>query len=133
MPLWSLFLALLALTAAEVVLYDIWVKHQFIPKYALVILILVFTLPKAAIVMIYFMHLKFEKQIIVVLAIVPFFLATGGVLAILTDTMTLKPQARNQVTAIGSYEVDHGDGDGGGEHGHDDGGDEDDAGYDDAY
>ncbi len=104
-PLWALFLILLALTAAEVILYDLWVNYRFVPKYALVILILVFTLPKAAIVMTYFMHLKFEKQIIIGLAVVPFVMACGVVLAILSDTLQLKPQAFNRVKAIGVYQT----------------------------
>ena len=108
LPLWSLFLALLALTAGEVVLYDLWVKYHFIPKYALVIVILIFTLPKAAIVMIYFMHLKFERNLVVILAVVPFPLAVGAVLAMLSDTVTLKPDAHNQVKSIGVY-PQHGD------------------------
>jgi len=103
-PLWALFLVLLALTAGEVILYDLWVRYQFVPKYVLVLVILVFTLPKAAVVMTYFMHLKFEKQIIVVLAIIPFFLAAMAVLTMLTDTMTLKPRAHNKVHPIGVYE-----------------------------
>lgn len=102
-PLWALFLALLALTAGEVVMYDLWVRYQFMPKYALVMVILIFTLPKAAIVMIYFMHLKFEKQLIAVLAVAPFVMACGAVLAIVSDTVTLKPGALNQQEKIGLY------------------------------
>lgn len=110
LPLWALFLALLALTAVEVVLYDLWVEYDFVPKYVLVLLILVFTIPKAGIVLVYFMHLKFEKELIVVLAIVPFFLAAGAVLTPLTDALTLKDRAFNKVDQIGSYEAPgHGD------------------------
>ena len=116
LPLWALFMVLLGLTAVEVVLYDLWVQYNFVPKYVLVLLILVFTIPKAAVVMIYFMHLKFEKQLIVVLAVVPFLLAVGAVVTVLTDTMTLKDQAFNKVEGIGVYEA-HGHGDEHGEHG----------------
>ena len=105
LPLWALFLALLALTAGEVGLYEVWRHTQFVPKIAIVLIILVLTLPKAAIVMIYFMHLKFEKQLITLLAVVPFFMAVGAVLAMLTDIVTLKPQALNIVDQIGVYET----------------------------
>ncbi len=92
LPLWALFLALLVLTAGEVGLYEVWRHTLFVPKIVIVLIILVLTLPKAAIVMIYFMHLKFEKQLITVLAVVPLFMAVFAVLAILSDIVTLKPQ-----------------------------------------
>lgn len=105
-PVWALFLALLALTAGEVGLYECWRGGVLeVPKVAIVMIILVLTLPKAAIVMIYFMHLKFERQIITILAVVPLFLAVGAVLVIVTDTLTLAPQAQNKVSPIGVYEV----------------------------
>ena len=94
-PLWGLFLALLVLTAAEVGLFEFWshtnlAGHPFIPKFAMVMLLLLFTLPKAAIVMIYFMHLKFEKQLIVLLAITPLFTAAIAVLVTTTDNQALR-------------------------------------------
>jgi hypothetical protein len=93
-PLWGLFLALLALTAAEVGLFEVWHAsahdgEPFIPKFAMVLLLLLFTLPKAAIVMIYFMHLKFEKQLVIALALLPFVTAGLAVLPTLTDVKTL--------------------------------------------
>jgi len=113
-PLWGLFLALLALTAAEVVLFEVWSRNQWMmPKYAMVLLLLVFTLPKAAIVLIYFMHLKFERQLVVALALIPFGLALVVVLPILTDIVTLESQAYNQVPGLREFtpnaEVHHTD------------------------
>jgi len=109
-PLWGLFLALLALTAAEVALFEIWHASAedgspFIPKFAMVLLLLVFTLPKAAIVMIYFMHLKFEKQFIVLLALLPFLFALIAVLPTLTDSQTLLNQnaTYNRVEGLDQY------------------------------
>jgi cytochrome c oxidase subunit IV len=102
-PLRWLFFALLVLTAAEVVLYEIWsytanhFAQPFVPKYVIVLLILIFTLPKAAIVMVYFMHLKFERQLIVSLAVLPFGFAFLAVVVTLSDTLTLKPDADNRV------------------------------------
>lgn len=106
-PLWGLFLALLALTAAEVGLFEYWshtnlAGHPFIPKFAMVLLLLVFTLPKAAIVMIYFMHLKFEKQFIVLLAVAPFATAAIAVLVTTTDNQALQGDGKmdNHVPAL---------------------------------
>ncbi len=117
-PLWALFLALVALTAAEVGFYEIWVHSQrhavehggepFVPKVAMVlILLVVLTLPKALIVLVYFMHLKFEKQAISALAILPFIMALVVVLPMLTDARTLKPRAYNHpAQPIGVYHPD---------------------------
>ena len=103
-PIWGLFLALLALTAAEVALFEIWSRHQEImPKFAMVLLLLIFTLPKAVIVLVYFMHLKFERHLVITIAIVPFIMVFIAVLPILTDTVTLKPQAHNQVDGLREF------------------------------
>ena len=111
LPLWTLFLALLALTMAEVVLFEVWSRNQHLmPKYAMVLLLLIFTIPKAAIVLIYFMHLKFERQLVVVLALVPFLMAAIAVLPILTDIVTLRPQSFSQVDELRDYSpLGHGD------------------------
>lgn len=84
------FMALLVLTAGEVALFEIWTYTHFVPKYVMVLMILVLTLPKAAIVAIYFMHLKFEKQFIVWLALFPILLVFIAVLPTLVDAVTLK-------------------------------------------
>ncbi len=103
-PLWGLFLTLLALTAAEVALFEVWSEHQWLmPKYAMVLLLLVFTIPKAAIVLIYFMHLKFERQLVVTLALIPFATAAIAVLVTLSDIVTLKQDAYNQVPGLREY------------------------------
>ena len=116
-PLWSLFFLLLLFTAAEVGLFEIWhytaqKGEPFLPKYALVLLILVFTLPKAAIVLIYFMHLKFEKQLIVALALLPFVTAGLAVLPTLTDVKTLDAhgQTQNKVPDLKDFAPNHGGG-----------------------
>lgn len=104
-PLWALFMILLALTAGEVGLFEVWHRtsehgHAFIPKFAMVLLLLALTLPKAAIVMVYFMHLKFERQLIIALAIAPLLLALGGILAILSDTLALHERAYGRDPAL---------------------------------
>ncbi len=112
-PLWGLFMALLALTAAEVVLFEVWSRNQWMmPKYAMVLLLLIFTLPKAAIVLTYFMHLKFERQLIVSLALAPFAMVFVAILPILTDIMTLRDQSYNQVPGLREFipSADHGEG-----------------------
>ncbi len=103
-PLWGLFLALLALTAAEVVLFEVWSRNQWMmPKYAMVLLLLIFTLPKAMIVLIYFMHLKFERPLVVILAIVPFIMCFVAVLPILTDIVTLRSDSYNNVDGLREF------------------------------
>jgi len=114
--LFPFFLALLALTAAEVGLYEWWrhswhmegdVKVFAIPKFALVLLILVFTLPKAYIVLVYFMHLRFEKAIVVWLAVVPLMMTFLAVLPTLTDSSTLKARKLHRATVIGEKNYGH--------------------------
>ena len=101
--LWTCFVALLALTAAEVGLYEVWRHNPFVPKFGIVMLILIFTVPKAAIVLIFFMHLKFEKFTIVVLAVVPFIMVGVAVLPMLADSLALKPDATNKVEGLKDY------------------------------
>ncbi len=118
LKLMPFFLALLALTAAEVGLYEWW-RHSWvmvdgekvfvIPKFALVLLVLVFTLPKAYIVLVYFMHIKFERAFIVWLAVIPLMMTFLAVLPTLTDTATLKPRKLNHTKVIGVYYPDHHD------------------------
>lgn len=112
-PLWGLFLALLALTAGEVGLFEWW-HHTaadgspIFPKYVMVILLMVMTLPKAAIVMIYFMHLKFERPFVVLLAVAPLVLVFICVLPPLIDGQTLKgnDQLKNKVENLSDYKVE---------------------------
>lgn len=114
-PLWGLFLALSALTAGEVGLFEYWhhtaeMGEPVFPKFVMVILLLVMTLPKAAIVMIYFMHLKFEKPFVVLLAVVPLFMVFVCVLPALTDIVTLRNhgQTFNKDESLPGYVLDHG-------------------------
>lgn len=125
-PLWGLFLALLALTAAEVGLYEVWREtaahgDPFIPKLAMVlVLIIVLTIPKAAIVLIYFMHVKFEKQLIVLLALAPLVFVGIAILPTLQDILMLRDKVRPdyRVESITGISHDAGHGDGHGEAGH---------------
>lgn len=110
-PLWGLFLALLAFTAAEVGFFEYWSHtlaqgHPIVPKYVMVLTILiVLTLPKAAIVLIYFMHLKFEKVLVVGSALIPFAFAAICVLPTLTDIKTLKSDGKtyNLIPSLEHY------------------------------
>lgn len=124
MPLMGLFAALLALTAAEVALFEIWHRtavsgEPFIPKVAMVlVLILVLTLPKAAIVLIYFMHIKYEKFLVVFLSLIPLLFAALAVLPTLTDLVTLRERSYTHVEGLSEYKaVRHDAEHGGGEHG----------------
>jgi len=127
-PLWGLFLALLALTAAEVGLFEFWhytAQHHaqpIFPKPVMVALLLVMTLPKAAIVMIYFMHLKFERPLVVLLAVVPLLMVFVCIAPTLTDIVSGRTSGRTlyepqdlpsfDPTAAHGEHADHGDGQG---------------------
>lgn len=110
-PLWGLFLALLALTALEVGFFELWSDsdlkgHPFVDKYVMVLVILVaLTLPKALIVLIWFMHLKFEKQLVTLCAVLPFGFAALAVIPPLTDIKTLKGDGKtyNQVDGLTKF------------------------------
>ena len=97
------FLLLLLFTAAEIALYEFW-RHTrdagspFVPKYVLVLRIFLFTLPKAFIVMTYFMHLRFERSLLVLIAMVPFVMVAIAILPSLTDTRALA--SRNYTKAV---------------------------------
>jgi cytochrome c oxidase subunit IV len=99
-PLWGLFLALLALTAAEVGLFEFWhytAQHHaepIFPKAVMVALLLVMTLPKAAIVMVYFMHLKFERPLVVFLAVLPLLMVFICVVPSLSDIVSGRMSGR---------------------------------------
>ncbi len=95
------FIILLALTAGEVALFEIWSQTAFVPKYVMVLMLLVLTLPKAAVVMIYFMHLKFEKQFVIALAIFPMILVFICVLPTLWDAVRLHNVGKSQNHVIG--------------------------------
>jgi len=108
-PLMTLFLALLALTAGEVALFEIWTVTHFVPKFVMVLMLLILTLPKAAIVMIYFMHLKFEKQFVVWLAIGPLLLVLIAIAPTLVDAVTLRNNDRtlNHVPGLAEWVPPH--------------------------
>lgn len=106
------FLLLLVFTTAEIVLYEVWRRsgHEvdgqvthFIPKFALVLLILVFTIPKAFIVLTYFMHLKFERVTVVGIALLPFVFVAVLILPILTDIRTLAPRNYSKSFELGDF------------------------------
>ena len=109
------FFLLLLFTAAEIGLYEFW-RHTrdhwdepFVPKFVVVMLIFLFTLPKAFIVLSYFMHLRFERSLVVLIALVPFVMVAIAVLPILTDIRTLAD--RNYTPAVGLVdEVESGHG-----------------------
>ena len=114
------FFLLLLFTAAEIALYEFW-RHTrdhweepFVPKFAVVLLIFLFTFPKAFIVLSYFMHLRFEKSLVVLVALVPFVIVAVAIVPILTDIRTLSD--RNYTKAVGlvdNFKSDHYPGKGG--------------------
>lgn len=119
MPLWGLFIAMVVFTGIEVGLYEIWKAKgvfidgefvSFIPKLVLVFLIFLFTIPKFAIVLIYFMHLKFEKLFVIGLCVLPFIFAGIAIFTTLADSNVLKGQTFARPTEIlGHGELHHAD------------------------
>ena len=83
------FIALSALTVGEVGLFELWRSTQFVPKIVVVMIILGLTLPKAAIVMIFFMHLRYEKLVLIIIAVAPLILVFIAILPTLTDIKTV--------------------------------------------
>jgi cytochrome c oxidase subunit IV len=83
------FIALSALTVGEVGLFELWRSTQFVPKIVVILIILALTLPKAAIVMIFFMHLRYEKLALIIIALAPLILVFIAILPPLTDIKTV--------------------------------------------
>lgn len=109
------FLALLAFTAAEIVLYETWRRSAatgdpFMPKFAMVLVLLfVLTLPKAFIVMSYFMHLRFERSLLVLLAVLPFITVAVLILPMTTDIQTLSEHNYTHDDQLPEFAVSHGE------------------------
>ncbi|MAE65090.1 MAG: hypothetical protein CMJ18_12540 [Phycisphaeraceae bacterium] len=109
----SCFVLLLLFTAAEILLYEVWARSAangapLIPKFAMVlVLLLVLTLPKAFIVATWFMHLRFERVLIVTLATVP--LVTVGILilTITADIRTIAPSTYTRDVDLDQFETRH--------------------------
>ncbi len=101
-PIWAIFAFLLAFTLAEVGMYVTWKGSYeqfmigaqdgpYMSKEVMVIVLLVcLTIPKAIVVMIYFMHLKFEKHLIIFLAVMPFIVIPLVFSPPLIDAQTLR-------------------------------------------
>ena len=116
------FFLLLIFTAAEVGLFEFWRQsgtqgERFVSKFVLVLLVFAFTIPKAFIVLTYFMHLRFERSLVVLIALVPFFMVALMVLTVLSDIRTLSPRQYGQAVNLADYALEHGgqahhDGDG---------------------
>jgi cytochrome c oxidase subunit 4 len=77
----GVFLWLVVLTAGEV-----GVIYMPIPRLAIGILLVGFALSKAALVALYFMHLRFEKPILGLIALTPLILCVFLTLMLLPDS-----------------------------------------------
>ena len=78
---WGIWLLLAILTAAEVGVALL----SHIPKNLLILALVFLAIWKAALVALYFMHLKFERMRVIILAAAPLPLAFIFVLAVLTE------------------------------------------------
>ena len=76
----GIFWVLLVLTVIEVAL-----TFLGLPKLLLGALLVILALWKAALVAMYFMHLKFERRTLAIIAVVPFILCLFFILMLLPD------------------------------------------------
>lgn len=76
----KIFWILLALTVIEVA-----IVYMGLPKMLLASLLVIFAVWKAALVAMHFMHLKFEKRTLTIVALVPFVLCVFLILMLLPD------------------------------------------------
>lgn len=76
----KIFWILLVLTIVEVA-----IVYLGLPRMLLAALLVVFAVWKAALVAMHFMHLKFEKKTLTVVALVPFVLCVFLILMLLPD------------------------------------------------
>jgi len=76
----KIFWILLALTVIEVA-----IVYMGLPRMLLVSLLVVFAVWKAALVAMHFMHLKFEKKTLTIVALAPFVLCIWLVLMLMPD------------------------------------------------
>ena len=75
-----IFYILLALTVVEVA-----IVYLHLPKILLVALLIVLAVWKAALVALHFMHLKFEKRTLMIIALSPFVLCVFLILMLMPD------------------------------------------------
>lgn len=76
----KIFWILLVLTIIEVA-----IVYMGLPKILLAGLLVIFAIWKAALVAMHFMHLKFEKKTLSIVAIIPFILCVFLILMLLPD------------------------------------------------
>ena len=76
----KIFWILLVLTIIEVA-----IVYLGLPRMLLVALLVIFAVWKAALVAMHFMHLKFEKKTLSIVAIIPFILCVFLILMLLPD------------------------------------------------
>ncbi len=93
-----IFWILLALTVAEVA-----VVYMPLPKIVIALLLIGMACSKALYVALYFMHLKFEKKTLMVIALTPFIICVFLVFMLLPDLMA---SARHEGLKAESQVVD---------------------------
>ena len=76
----KIFWILLVLTIVEVA-----IVYLGLPKMLLIALLVIFAVWKASLVAMHFMHLKFEKKTLTIVAIIPFVLCLFLILMLLPD------------------------------------------------
>jgi len=76
----AVFWSLLILTICEII-----AANSPLPKFPVVLLLVALAIVKAALVALFYMHLKFEKYFIYIIVFFPLFLAVVMVVMILSD------------------------------------------------
>jgi cytochrome c oxidase subunit 4 len=90
----AVFYTLAVLTAAE-----IGVIYVPIPKLAIGICLVLMALAKAVLVALYFMHLKFEKRTLGVIALTPLLICTLLIISLLPDLTGTKHETKKENAA----------------------------------
>lgn len=86
-PYFKIFATLLIFTAITILASFLDLRNYGLDKWANVLLAMGIATFKASLVMLFFMHLKYEKRPIVVIAMIPFVLAGVLVFALFPDVV----------------------------------------------
>jgi cytochrome c oxidase subunit 4 len=97
----GVFYALTALTVVEVAV----AYMRFLPLLVMGLMLIILALAKAALVGMYFMHLKFEKRTLGIIAMTPLILCTLLIIALLPD-LTGTNRKSEKVAAVQAEAAD---------------------------
>lgn len=99
----KIFLGLLALTLLEIVVAG----FHFMPKILIVLSLIGLAIAKALMVAMFYMHLKFEKKLLYVIAFAPLIFSIIMTQAVGFDMKRNQPQIIHQPSALGTSQPAH--------------------------